>query len=168
MISRLLKFVLAFTVMTAVISAASLDGAKVRVVDLAWMAGTWTSSNEKEGSSEEIWTAPANGTMIGMFRTTSAGKPPLFEFLILEDDEQGVVKRFKHFRAGYQEVDKEPWTLRATNVSENKVVFQAMTEGKLKSIIYERQGNRMNVTVNTTRDGKPFQIPIVLERAKSK
>ena len=164
MISRLFAASVAALFVTISV-AAPPTATKPRVADLAWLAGTWRTT-EGDKVSEEIWTEPAGGTMIGMFRQT--GKKPLFEFLLIEDDEQGVTKRFKHYLSGFAEVEKEPLTLKVTEVTKNKVVFHATTEGKLKSIVYEREGDRMNVKVNTTRESKPFQIAMTMERVAGK
>ena len=138
-----------------------------RVADLAWLAGHWRGLGD-EKDSEEIWTEPKNGTMVGMYRESTIGKS-MFEFLILEDDAKGIVKRFRHYRKGFQEVEKEPLMLRASELTTKKVVFTPSEEGKLKSIIYELDGSdKVNVTVNTTRNDKPFKIAIAMERVKGK
>lgn len=65
-------------------SALAGEGADIR--SLAWIAGAWSvSSNGRV--VEEIWTAPAGGTMIGAGRTVSGDKTKFFEFLrIVEKD----------------------------------------------------------------------------------
>ncbi len=138
--------------------------AKHHVADLAWMAGTWRSPANDPSPSEEIWSEPSRGNMIGMFRSGA-----IFEFLMLEDDSKGITKRFKHYRPGFAEMEKDPLTLRVTELTARKVVFTSTIEGKLKSIVYEREGSdQVTVTVNTMRADKPVQIVVKMERVKGK
>jgi len=57
--------------------------------DLAWIAGDWTSV-DADTTSEEHWTAPAGGTMLGTSRTVASGRTVFFEYLRIEADEQGI------------------------------------------------------------------------------
>jgi hypothetical protein len=161
---------LAAVAAVALCSAARADPptTRPRVANLAWMSGTWRHHETKDRVTEEIWSEPIAGTMIGMFRETAPAGKSTFEFLVIEDDEKGATKRFKHFRSGFIDMEKEPLTLEVGEVTKNKVVFQATVDGKLKSIVYERDGDKLHVKVNTTRQGKPFVIPITMERVAAK
>lgn len=53
--------------------------------DLGWMSGRWS-----DGTSEESWSLPEGGTMIGYARTVKDGKTVFFEYLRLEETAQGV------------------------------------------------------------------------------
>ena len=44
------------------------------VADMAWMAGSW-NCEALGGLAEEIWSAPRNGGMMGMFRLIKNGSP---------------------------------------------------------------------------------------------
>ncbi|MCM2315029.1 MAG: DUF6265 family protein [Thermoanaerobaculia bacterium] len=53
---------------------------------LGWMAGAWSVAAD-DRLVEEIWMAPAGGTMIGAGRTVNGDKTKFFEFLrIVEKD----------------------------------------------------------------------------------
>jgi hypothetical protein len=164
---RSLVFAAVATIALASTARTEPPAGKPRVADLAWLAGTWRTT-EGDKVTEEIWSAPAGGTMIGMFRQVAPGKKSLFELLLIEDDEQGATKRFKHYLTEFKEVEKEPLTLKVAEATKNKVVFPATTEGKLKSSVYEREGDKLKVAVNTTRENKPFQIAITMERVPTK
>jgi hypothetical protein len=57
---------------------------------LAWMAGTWIG--EDAGTvSEETWTSPRGGMMLGMHRDVAGGKAVSFEFLRIEATADGIV-----------------------------------------------------------------------------
>jgi hypothetical protein len=54
-----------------------------RLADLFWMAGSW-ASNEGGKTSEEHWTSPAGGLMLGLHRDIGGAKTG-FEFLRIEE-----------------------------------------------------------------------------------
>jgi hypothetical protein len=71
-------------------SAAAAPGAAGRASldDLVWMAGSWAM---REGGklSEEHWTSPAGGMMLGVHRDVEGGKAA-FEFLRIEEKDGKV------------------------------------------------------------------------------
>jgi hypothetical protein len=57
--------------------------------DLAWLAGHWRV--ERDGViTEEIWTAPAGGLMLGLNRQVRPGRRAGFEYLRVEADGEAV------------------------------------------------------------------------------
>ena len=61
------------TILTLLILAVpSLCAAGPTVGDLAWMAGSWRSEDGGGAVSEEIWSAPGGGIMLGMHRDVTA------------------------------------------------------------------------------------------------
>ncbi len=60
---------------------ASIDG-------LAWMAGAWISAGDPR--TDEWWTPPGGGTLIGMARTIRGGKTVSFEYLRMETRADGI------------------------------------------------------------------------------
>jgi hypothetical protein len=112
-----------------------------RLTDVAWLAGQWR--DDKDGEiSEEIWSAPAGDSMMGMWRWVSAGAVKLYEFLTITQDEGGVVFRLRHFDrhgVGWEEKDR-PITLQLTRWSDAEAVFEGQgTEGPLR-ISYRKDG----------------------------
>lgn len=75
---------LALSMVLVVSVALADDGPDIEA--LGWMAGAWSvAANDRV--VEEIWTAPAGGTMIGAGRTVSGDKTKFFEFLqVIEKD----------------------------------------------------------------------------------
>lgn len=49
------------------------------------------------GRTEEVWTAPDGGVMLGMFRLLRNDKPAFYELLIITDTPRGLAMRLKHF-----------------------------------------------------------------------
>jgi hypothetical protein len=60
---------------------------EARVGDLAWMSGRWQTA---DGATEEDWTAPRAGIMLGVGRTVRDGVLREYEFLRLQDGADGV------------------------------------------------------------------------------
>ena len=78
------------------------------IADMAWLAGHWTGQ-ALGGTSEEMWTPPAHGTMLGMYRLIREGKPVFYELVTIVEEGGSLVLRLKHFHAdmrGWEEKDK--------------------------------------------------------------
>jgi hypothetical protein len=66
------------------------------IADMAWLAGHWTGP-AFGGLSEEIWSAPRDGVMMGMFRLVRDGKPVFYELLTISEHQGSLLLRLKHF-----------------------------------------------------------------------
>jgi uncharacterized protein DUF6265 len=78
------------------------------IADMAWLAGNWTCE-ALGGVAEEIWSAPRNGGMMGMFRLIKNGSPVFYELLTLVEENGSLILRVKHFNpnmTGWEEKDK--------------------------------------------------------------
>jgi Domain of unknown function (DUF6265) len=78
------------------------------IADMAWLAGRWTGA-ALGGTSEEVWTPPAHGTMLGMYRLMRDGKPVFYELLTVVEEGGSLLLRLKHFNpdlVGWEEKDK--------------------------------------------------------------
>lgn len=62
----------------------------------AWLAGHWVGEG-LGGVSEEIWSPPAGGAMMGAYRLLSDGKPVFYEFLLLVEENGSLILKLKHF-----------------------------------------------------------------------
>lgn len=59
------------------------------LADLAWLAGHWQA--EHGGAiTEELWTRPAGGLMLGLNRQYRAGEGAAFEYLRIEEGAEGI------------------------------------------------------------------------------
>jgi uncharacterized protein DUF6265 len=63
---------------------------------MRWFTGTWTGTG-LGGTTDETWTAPIAGAMLGTFRLVKDGKPVFYEFLTLVEHEGSLLLRLKHF-----------------------------------------------------------------------
>lgn len=78
------------------------------IADMSWLAGHW-KGEALGGVSEEIWSPPKDGMMMGMYRLIRNGKPVFYELLTLVEENGSLIIRLKHFNAdltGWEEKDK--------------------------------------------------------------
>ncbi len=95
---KALRFAAAALALSAVSLAQAPAPAPSRAVlaDLSWLAGRWI--DDSGGNlSEEIWTAPAGDSIVGMWRYVSGGKTRIFELLTISVETGGIVMRLRHF-----------------------------------------------------------------------
>jgi hypothetical protein len=77
------------TLLLCLALAATQPKPLVKIDDLAWMSGHWTST--RDGLvMEEIWTAPGGGVMLGLHRDAKGAKAS-FEFLRIAEMPEGVI-----------------------------------------------------------------------------
>jgi hypothetical protein len=67
---------------------------------MAWLAGRWEGEG-LGGFNEEIWSAPKNGVMMGMFRHIKNDKPVFFEFLMFVEEKGSIILKLKHFNPDF-------------------------------------------------------------------
>ncbi|MCP3981027.1 MAG: hypothetical protein GY716_17155 [bacterium] len=73
-----------------VAAAGSTDADSAALGDLGWMTGFWRS--ERDGNvAEEYWTDAAGGVMLGLHRDVRGSGKAFFEYLRIEQTDEGVV-----------------------------------------------------------------------------
>ena len=135
--------------------------------NVAWFVGQWRSPASDKMLSEEHWSEPAGGAMIGMFRLVNGEKPVVYEFLLIEESADGVYMRLRHFKTAMAEVEKEPIRLKLIRASASEAVFENPDHEKPKRITYAlAKPDQVVVSVETMRDGKKVTFPLKMERVK--
>lgn len=66
------------------------------IADMAWLAGHW-SGEALGGDSEEIWSQPNNGAMMGMYRFIKNNKTVFYELITIIEEKGSLLIRLKHF-----------------------------------------------------------------------
>ncbi len=83
-------------------------GEKVTIQDMKWLSGTWNGTG-LGGTVEEIYSAPQDGVMNGMFRFFSKGKTVFYEWITVAETNGTLIIRLKHFNAdmtGWEDKNK--------------------------------------------------------------
>ena len=109
-----------------------------------WLAGHWTGDGFG-GISDEVWSLPADGVMMGVYRNIQDGKVAFYEFITL--DETGM--KLKHFNP-----DMKAW-----EEKEDFVHFELIeaTADKLsfKGLTFERKSDtEMEIALRMNNKGK--------------
>ena len=72
--------------------------AKIEV--MAWLSGRWEGEG-LGGFNEEIWSAPRDGVMMGMFRHLKQERIVFYEFLMFVEEKGSIVLKLKHFNPDF-------------------------------------------------------------------
>lgn len=134
-------------------SRAQAPVAAPTIDDLAFLSGGW-SGDMFGGVGEEFWAPPKGGSIIAAFRLMRDGKTAMTEYILILEEEDGVVMRFKHFNNDYTTWEKDdPNTFRLTEVSNNRAVFIAPDKDQqLGHLIYHVEGDTLKVKVGAGQD----------------
>ena len=134
--------------------------APATLADMTWLAGRWTGTG-LGGLTEESWSAPAAGAMMGMFRMLKGEQVIFYEFLTLVEHEGSLLLKLKHFNAdltGWEE--KAEWVgFRLVKITRDSVAFEGMT--------FERADeNTVNVfvAIENKRDNSVREEQFVMKR----
>jgi Domain of unknown function (DUF6265) len=119
------------------LAATPLQPAKIE--DLAWMEGHWAATIDGV-ATEEIWSAPGGGMMLGMHRDIRKTKTS-FEFFRVAETPEGLV----YFA---QPSGRPPTPFHLTEARKNWVVFENPEHDFPKRIIYSREGNALCASVD--------------------
>ncbi len=113
----------------------SLTPARASLNDLDFLVGAHIHSDDKQ-QVEEHWTAPAANSMTGMFRWIRNGKLLLHEIIILEQVEDHVEMRLRHFGASLEAWEDEPLVFTLTEIEANRALFVREVDGGHQRLTY--------------------------------
>ena len=123
--------VLALLVVFAAVSASQAQeglapaSAGEELSDLSWLVGSWHGDG-LGGQMEENWTPAAAGTMLGTFRLVVEGEVRVIEYVLITQEEQRVVMRFKHFRDDYTTWEENrPLEFTLISISDRQAIFHS-------------------------------------------
>ena len=167
--ASLLGTVLAFAPPEATDLPEGSGGLEATVEDLAWLAGSWRG--DMSGSeAQEVWSKPAQGALMGMFRLLGKERTSVFEFLLIEQEEDGLQLRFQHFGPGYRVWEKDgPLEFRLSSTDGRLFTFESPDPTQAPSrITYSRPSEgKLIVTVETLREGAvKDSFDVVYERVE--
>lgn len=78
------------------------------IKDLGFMSGKWRTTGAW-GDMEENWTEPWGNSMMCCYRCIKDGKVIFYEFIVIEQMDEGPVMKLRHFspgNIGWEEKDK--------------------------------------------------------------
>lgn len=103
-----------------------------------------------DGAIEESWMPPHNGTMIGMFRWSSAEEIRLYEFMSIEDTDQGPVLFLRHFSPGLEawEEKDSPMRYELDAFAPDRFSFVNVTDGQTTRLTYAKTDAGLQVVLD--------------------
>ncbi|MCB1644065.1 MAG: hypothetical protein KDI36_01360 [Pseudomonadales bacterium] len=147
---------LLFSLITTATMAATESAS---VADLHWMTGTWAGP-VGDGRLEETWVTPRDHSMGAFVRMTSDAGPSMIELIVIEEQEDTLILRLQQWNPGFEPRTEVPQTLKLTTMSSRMVSFEAVTEGGMQTLAYERpDDNSFNIHIETTT-GRSITIPL--------
>jgi len=120
----------AAVLLTAGLALAASAGPQVArdVSALAWMAGHWRGVDGGM-EMEELWTAPAGGTLLGVHRDVKGGRTVSWEYLRIEQTPDGIVYQASP-------MGRAPTPFRLVESGERRAVFANPQHDFPKRILY--------------------------------
>lgn len=101
---------------------------KANISQIAWLAGHW-QGEAFGGKTEEMWSAPKGGAMMGSFRLVADGNVKFYELQVIREVDETLELNLKHFNAdmtGWEEKEKVV-TFKLVKIEEGKVFFDGFT-----------------------------------------
>ncbi|WDI32578.1 DUF6265 family protein [Hyphococcus flavus] len=133
--------------------------------DLAFLTGAWRGG---EGFVfEEIWSHAEGGVMTGMARGVASGELRVLEYIVVSEEDAGVIMRFKHYNADFTTwEDDEPIMLALTSASDQDATFTADPPSQdVKSIRYWMpDADTLQAEVVLVEDGEEGGFTLTFKR----
>lgn len=131
--------------------AATLD-------EVSWIQGYW-KGEAMGGQTEEIWSRPMGGSMMGSFKLVYQDEIQFYEIMTISEIDQTLIMRLKHFHAdlkGWEEKD-ETVDFKLVKITQDKVFFDGLTFERISEkeinvyVIFEDEGKRNEGKFNYVR-----------------
>lgn len=112
------------------------------LTDVAWLQGHW-QGQAFGGVTEEVWTPPFGGSMMGAFKLVVDDEVKFYELLTITEEDHTLMLRLKHFHGdlrGWEEKD-ESISFPLVELGKDKVFFDGFTFEKVdddEMIVYVR------------------------------
>lgn len=117
------------------------------VGDLGWLAGDWVS--EPDGRwTEEAWTSPRGGVMLGVSRSGRGDSLREFEFLRIVAEDDGTPAYIA------QPGGRPPVTFRLVRRERTRATFENPAHDYPQRIVYARDGDTLTATISAIDGSK--------------
>jgi hypothetical protein len=102
------------------------------VSDLSWLAGDWQTAPGGRSQTDEHWTQPAGGSLMGLSRTVAGGRTYEFEYLRIEQRPEGI------FYVAHPKARCPATDFKMTRLTATEVVFENPAHDFPKRISYRK------------------------------
>ena len=157
-ISLRFSFTIAFVSLMIVnawanVNAQTPASAMSTISKLSWLVGDWQTAAGGRSQTDEHWTAPAGGSMLGLSRTVAAGRTHEFEYLRIEQRSDGI------YYVAHPQARCPGTDFKLTHVTNTEAVFENPAHDFPKRITYRKTPEGSLVA---TVDGGPGSKSITL------
>lgn len=121
--------------------------------DLSFMSGQWVTEGPW-GIMEEFWSEPMGNSMMCAYRCVKEGKVVFYEFIVIEQTEEGLAMKLRHFSPGNLawEEKNAPYTYPLMFLDTNKARFER--PDKKTALTFERVDERnLKVILEREKEG---------------
>lgn len=114
---------------------------------LAWMTGTWQLAFGPN-TLEENWVAPSGGSIAAMVRMYGESTS-MFEVITIEEKNGTLAMTAQQWDSGFKPRTPEAQQLVLSEISGQRVLFKAVTEGPMSTLGYSRNGDTFTIELGT-------------------
>lgn len=122
---------------------------------VAWLAGHW-QGEAFGGITEEIWTPPLGGSMMGAFKLVSENKIIFYELETISEENESLILRLKHFHSDLKGWEDKDTTVdfRLVKVTPGKMYFEGFTIERISDneinmyVVIEDKGKKTEMKFN--------------------
>ena len=103
---------------------------KLSLNGLHWLTGSWRGTG-LGGEIQEHWLTPLGGSMLGIFRLVREEGAQVTEYVMIIEEPDRIVLRFKHFNADYTTWEgNHPLEFTLVSLSDREAVFHSEVLGQ--------------------------------------
>jgi hypothetical protein len=161
--------------LTGCASAPQAQHRSSTLAELAWLSGFWRDTGEGGSATEEHWTPPAGGSMLGVSRSLRPAGDEAdgslatasYEFLRISAEPDGNVVYHASPQGRYPPT---PFTLETKPGSDlgRRLVFTNPAHDFPQRIVYEKRGrDRVDVTISAIDDAEAPSMSWTFRRVRS-
>ncbi|MFT4938780.1 MAG: hypothetical protein ACI88A_001810 [Paraglaciecola sp.] len=138
----------------------TLGSPAATINDVSWISGYW-QGQAWGGETEEIWSRPAAGSLMGSFKFAQDGKVKFYELIIIREFNDSLILQLKHFSdelVGWEEKDQTV-DFKLVKLGKNIVYFDGYTYEKVSD-------DEMNTYVVIENNGQAKETKFNFKRLK--
>ena len=121
-------------------------GNDMDISELVWLVGCWTTADK---SAQEVWVTGGDQSLNGFAVAVGDNRVKFYEVLRIDTTPDGAVVYTAHPSG------QEPASFTATEISENRVVFENPQHDYPQVITYSREENLLSARISLTAGGNP-------------
>lgn len=131
---------------------------------LDWMTGRWVIESDGQ-YIEETWGPAREDAMVGSLRWARNGKVWLYELMSIEEEDDQLVFRLRHFERNLKPWKSEaegPLTYALQNYGEKQVSFENPERDTPRRFVYSRKGDELTIRLEDPegKDENPFRFKL--------